>query len=221
MARYLRTVGRNGSILEVMIKDWLCKIKPLAFWTWIKNFWLRLRYNCHNLKLRFSAFWSLTDRSLWFIFGALGLVLTVMGVLMYNTVDGKAVNRDLTCLARNVYYEARGESEKGKKAVAKVTLNRVASNRFPNSICEVVYEQRWDRRRRRFVGAFAWTEFDSVPSPKSRQWKKSWKAAEEVYQNPDSVQLKGALFYHATRIKPRWAKQKKRIKRIGRHIFYR
>jgi spore germination cell wall hydrolase CwlJ-like protein len=144
-----------------------------------------------------------------------------MGVLMYNTVDGKAVSRDLTCLTRNVYYEARGEPAKGKLAVAKVTLNRVSSSRFPSNICDVVYEQRWDKRRRRYVGAFAWTEFDSVPSPKSKEWKKAWKAAETVYLNPESIQLKGALFYHATRIKPRWAKQKKRIKKIGRHIFYR
>lgn len=204
-----------------MIKDWLYKIRSLRLWAWIENLWLRTRYRCLNMKIRMSAFWSLADRSLWFVFGALGLVFTIMGLLMYNTVDGKSVNRDLTCLARNVYYEARGEPEKGKRAVAKVTLNRVRSSRFPNTICDVVYEQRWDKRRRRYVGAFAWTEFDSVPSPKSKQWEKAWKVAEAVYQNPESVQLKGALYYHATRIKPRWAKQKKRIKRIGRHIFYR
>jgi len=204
-----------------MIKGWVYKIKSLSLWTRMRNLWLRVRYNYLNLKIRMSAFWSLTDRGLWFVFGALGLVFMVMGLLMYNTVDGKAVNRDLTCLARNVYYEARGEPEKGKRAVAKVTLNRVKSSRFPNNICDAVYEQRWDKRRRRYVGAFAWTEFDSVPSPKSKQWRKAWEAAETVYQNPESVQLKGALFYHATRIKPRWAKQKKRIKKIGRHIFYR
>ena len=139
----------------------------------------------------------------------------------FGAVDGKTANHDLTCLALNIYHEARGEPEKGKRAVAKVTLNRVRSKRFPNTICEAVYEQRWDKRRRRYVGAFAWTEFDALPPPKSKQWKKAWKAAETVYLNPESVQLKGALFYHATRIKPRWAKQKKRIKRIGRHIFYR
>ncbi len=204
-----------------MLKEWIYKIKSLSLWAWVGNLWLRTRYHCLNMKIRMSAFWSLTDRGLWFVFGALGLAVTTIGLLMYNTVDGKAVNRDLTCLARNVYYEARGEPEKGKLAVAKVTLNRVQSSRFPNSICEVVYEQRWDKRRRRYVGAFAWTEFDSVPSPKSKQWKKAWKVAETVYENPEVVQLKGALYYHATRIKPRWAKQKKRIKRIGRHIFYR
>lgn len=190
----------------------------------MRNLWLRVRYSGLNMKIRLSSFWSLTDRGMWFVFGALTLVFTIMGLLMYSTidvVDDRSVNRDLTCLARNVYYEARGESDKGKKAVAKVTLNRVKSSRFPDNICDVVYEQRWDKRRRRYVGAFAWTEFDSVPFPKGKQWKKSWKAAESVYLKPESVQLKGALFYHATRIRPRWAKQKKRIKRIGRHIFYR
>ena len=204
-----------------MIKNWIYKISSLGIWTWMGNWWLRVRYRWSSIRIRLSTFWSATDRSLWFVLGALGLVFTTMGLLMYNTVDGKAVNRDLTCLALNVYYEARGEPEKGKLAVAKVTLNRVRSKRFPNTICEAVYEQRWDKRRRRYVGAFAWTEFDTLPPPKSKQWKKAWKAAEDVYLNPESVQLKGALFYHATRIKPRWAKQKKRIKKIGRHIFYR
>ena len=138
-----------------MIKDWIYKISSLGLWAALGNLWLRVRYSCFNLNIRMSTFWSLTDRSLWFVFGALGLVFTTLGVLMYNTVDGRAINRDLTCLARNVYYEARGEPEKGKLAVAKVTLNRVSSSRFPNTICDAVYEQRWDKRRRRYVGAFA------------------------------------------------------------------
>ena len=204
-----------------MLKNWIYKIRSFGLWTWMGNWWLRVRYQVSNIRFRLSALWSATDRGLWIVLGALGLVFTTMGLLIYNTVDSKAVNRDLTCLARNVYYEARGEPAKGKLAVAKVTLNRVSSSRFPNNICDAVYEQRWDKRRRRYVGAFAWTEFDSVPTPKAKQWKKAWKAAETVYENPEAIQLNGALFYHATRIKPRWAKQKKRIKRIGRHIFYR
>lgn len=204
-----------------MIKDLIYKISSLGLWTWIGNLRLRMSYRWSNVRFRMSTFWSLTDRSLWYVFGALGLVFSTMGLLMYSTVEGTAVNRDLTCLAQNIYHEARGEPYKGKLAVAKVTLNRVASSRFPNTICEAVYEQRWDKRRRRYVGAFSWTEFDRPPPLKSKEWKKAWKVAETVYENPESVELKGALFYHATRIKPRWAKQKKRIKRIGRHIFYR
>ena len=55
---------------------------------------------------------------------------------------------DLKCLAENVYYEARGESAAGQQAIAEVTLNRVASGQFPDTICAVVHEQRWDAVRR-------------------------------------------------------------------------
>lgn len=210
----------NYHILRGMIRNWIYKIRSLKLWTWLGNFWLRMSYARSSLRLRVSNYWTLSDRGAWVFFGALGLGFVTLAVLIYNAVGGKVVNRDLTCLARNVYYEARGESEKGQWAVAKVTLNRVASHRFPDSICEVVYEKRWDRRRRRYVGAFAWTELDTLPKLKRAQWQKAWQAAETVYERPKSIKLKGALFYHAARIKPRWAKQKKRVKRIGSHIFY-
>ena len=48
--------------------------------------------------------------------------------------------KEIQCLARNIHYEARGESRRGQLAVAKVTLNRVESDLFPNSICGVVNE---------------------------------------------------------------------------------
>ena len=51
-------------------------------------------------------------------------------------VDDKAV----TCMAKNIFFEAAIESTAGKLAVAHVTLNRVDSKQFPNSVCEVVYE---------------------------------------------------------------------------------
>ena len=44
----------------------------------------------------------------------------------------------LFCLALNVYFEARSEDVVGQYAVAEVTLNRVASDRFPDTVCDVV-----------------------------------------------------------------------------------
>lgn len=202
------------------MKAWIYKISHLGLWGWFGHRWWSVRYALSSLRMRLSTFWTLTDRNLWYFFGALGIAFTTLGLMMYGTVESEAVDRDLTCLARNVYFEARGEPEIGQKAVVKVTLNRVASSRFPNTICDVVYEKRWDKRRRRYVGAFAWTELDHLPKLKSKKWKQAWRVAEEVYENPQSVELKGALFYHATRIKPRWAKEKERIKKIGNHIFY-
>lgn len=203
-----------------MIRNWVYKISAFKLWAWLGNIWLRVSYSGSGLMMRVRNYWTLSDRGAFLFFSMLGLALVTLVTLIYNAVEGMAVDNDLKCLARNIYYEARGESEQGQRAVAKVTLNRVASSRFPDSICDVVYEKRWDKRRGRYVGAFAWTELDSLPRLKSEQWRRAWKAAESVYENPQSVLLKGALYYHAARIKPKWARQKKRVKRIGHHIFY-
>ncbi len=110
----------------------------------------------------------------------------------------------------------------GQYAVAEVTLNRVASKRFPDTICEVVHEQKWDIIRKRYVGAFSWTELDADMRPKKGlAWQRAATAAEAVYDSDEAPRLDGALFYHARRIEPRWAKTKKPIAKIGRHIFYR
>lgn len=220
-ARFFNPASGMCPILESMIGNWIHKISSLKAVGWLRKRRLGAGYTLFNLRMRLGNFWTLTDRGAWIFAGVLGVGVITLGTLIYTAVDGKVDHRDLDCLARNIYYEARGEPENGQQAVAKVTLNRVQSSRFPNSICEVVYEQRWDKRRKRYVGAFAWTELDHLPKLKRREWQKAWKTAEGVYENPESVQLGGALFYHAARIKPRWAKQKKRTRKIGHHIFYR
>ena len=44
----------------------------------------------------------------------------------------------LVCLALNIYFEARNQPTSGQIAVAEVTLNRVASRNYPNTVCGVV-----------------------------------------------------------------------------------
>lgn len=127
---------------------------------------------------------------------------------------------DLTCLARNIYFEARGESVAGQHAVAEVTMNRVASKRFPDSVCSVVHEQRWDAIRKRNVGAFSWTELDSLPRPKGAPWQRATTVAVAAYDSQESSRVPGALFYHAKRITPHWSRTKELVAEIGRHKFY-
>ena len=129
--------------------------------------------------------------------------------------------RNLACLARNVYFEARGEPAEGQYAVAEVTMNRKASRRYPATVCEVVHEKRWDAIRKRYVGAFSWTEFYAVPEPAGEAWAFAQKVAEEVYYGRAPARVDGATFYHATYIKPSWAGKQERVARIGRHVFYR
>lgn len=129
--------------------------------------------------------------------------------------------RSLECLARNVYYEARGESIAGQYAVAEVTMNRKAARAYPKTVCEVVYQQNWDPIRGRFVGAFSWTEFDVLPPPAGEAWRRAQKVAHDVYYERHAPTLDGALHFHATYIKPEWSKERERVARIGRHVFYR
>ena len=119
--------------------------------------------------------------------------------------------RNLACLARNVYFEARGEPLAGQYAVAEVTMNRRGWGPFRKSVCAVVYEP----------GAFSWTSERRLPEPSGGAWRTAQRVAEAVYWQRHTPTLQGARYYHATYVKPDWAKEKQRIARIGRHIFYR
>jgi N-acetylmuramoyl-L-alanine amidase len=165
-------------------------------------------------------FWHTTNKAPWIAALIVGAVVTTFGALTYYLESNRAEKRELTCLALNVYYEARGEPLVGKYAVAEVTMNRVASRRFPGTVCEVVYEKRWDRLRKRYVGAFSWTEFDIVPHPEGEQWHRAREVAEAVYFGRQPPQLNGALHYHATYINPSWARGLQPVARIGGHVFY-
>lgn len=139
----------------------------------------------------------------------------------YLAINNHASSSTLRCLAMNIYHEARGEPLSGQYAVARVTLNRVASNHYPNTICEVVHQKRWDRLRKRYVSAFSWTELPPRLTIKDKAWKQALKIAKEVYLNQRSDdKLSRALFYHARHIKPSWARKKKPVAKIGKHIFY-
>lgn len=119
-------------------------------------------------------------------------------------------NPKLECLTANVYYEARGEPLAGKLAVALVTLNRVASNKYPNSICEVVYQKH----------QFSWTA--RLPSKKinSKLWRQASDAAVKAYLNPKILGVFKATHFHNSTVKPKWSYKLKFVKQIGNHIFY-
>ena len=164
--------------------------------------------------------WQLKDKTGYFLLMAFMIVVVSIPIATYQLVQYKNIQHDIKCLTLNIFHEARSESEAGQRAVASVTLNRVASKRYPNSICDVVYQKRWDKIRKRYVGQFSWTEFDKPPKLKSKAWFRAWKIAKEAYKEKNKKQLKGAIFYHTKNIKPSWARKKKPIARIGRHIFY-
>ena len=132
--------------------------------------------------------------------------------------DG-TLDRELECLARNVYFEARGEPMTGKYAVAAVTLNRVVNPNFPGSICQVVYQGAGSGR---YGCQFSWVCDQYSDRPRDAQ---AWELAKQVAYNalvldrPDPTD--GALYFHASWVRPTWSRTMVKVGRIGGHVFYR
>lgn len=128
-------------------------------------------------------------------------------------------DRELKCLALNVYHEAGVESFEGKVAVAQVTLNRVRSNSFPSDICEVVYQK--NTFISKTVCQFSWycLQPSRLQPVDARVYEESYTVAKKVLlENFRLDSIQSALYYHADYVNPKW--KYKRIAKIGRHIFY-
>lgn len=123
--------------------------------------------------------------------------------------------RVLDCMARNIYYEARGASIAGMVAVGQVVLNRAASLRFPSDPCQVIHQRVNGRCQ------FSWT----CTSARHRQpsdpveWSRA-RAAAYIALQPDTPDLTdNALYFHAESARPVW-RHLIRTARIDGHIFY-
>ena len=132
------------------------------------------------------------------------------------------MQKQVDCLAKNIYYEAGSEPYEGKLAVAQVTLNRVNSGKFPSDICSVVYQKTVDENLRT-ICQFSWTCMVKELVNKNKYvWEESYLIAKRALTEPvlhDTIAQSNALYYHAVYVKPGWSKTKV-VKQIGNHIFY-
>ena len=135
------------------------------------------------------------------------------------------------CLALNTYHEAKNQSLIGQIATAQVVMNRVEDKRFPNTVCEVVKQgptrPSWEDPKKEYPikhrCQFSWYCDGKPDIPKN---EKAWQKAQDVaflviYDKIKLDVTEGATHYHATYVKPSWAKTKTRTTRIESHIFYR
>jgi hypothetical protein len=132
---------------------------------------------------------------------------------------GKAVSdKEFWCMATAIYFEARGESYRGQVAVGQVVMNRVAHRLYPDTICNVVFQNQHMRNACQFSFAC-----DGIPEKVTEG--KAWAQAEEIAKGV----INGSLYitdvgksthYHATYVYPHWAPRLKRNTKIGHHIFY-
>lgn len=177
------------------------------------------------------------------------VTLTVVSMIAYNDTDEKPIEvvevyqetevtpswyqiaeQETECLATNIYFEARGESVEGQKAVAFVTLNRVESDKFPNDICSVVYQAKhsrwWAEHRDRLVPIrnqcqFSWyCDGKSDAIRNSHEYQRLYSLASEVITGRHEDNTEGALWYHANYVRPNWRLTYAKTVDIDDHIFY-
>jgi len=136
-----------------------------------------------------------------------------------------------TCLANNIYFEAKGQSKAGQIAVGLVVMNRMKDSRYPDTVCEVVYQaqysQWWKDNHNKDVPVrhrcqFSWFcdgKSDKIHDIKS--YARIYQLSTRILSGRYDGMLEGATHYHADYVNPSWNKEKTLIGQIGDHIFYR
>ena len=156
-----------------------------------------------------------------------GMMIIVPAVS--NLPENKTAAKE--CLAVNMYHEARDQGTAGRLAVSAVVLNRVRDRRFPNTVCEVVYQAQmkpsWKTgepvpiRNRCQFSWYCDGKSDKIKDKKTYQRILDF-AGLILHNDIEFLDITdGATHYHADYVKPDWADTKTRTTEIGDHIFYR
>lgn len=188
---------------------------------------MKAKVNSMNLQMAIWTSRAIKALGLWLIAMAVIAVSTskldylrqISGDLPDGYVSAAQRTKELECLTRNIYWEAASEPFEGKVGVAQVTLNRVQSGKFADSVCGVVYQKNVFYEK--VVCQFSWYcegnhKMKAVHPP---LWRESEEVAKKVLLEGFRLpSLKDAYYYHADYVSPGWKLPK--IEKIGRHIFY-
>lgn len=131
-------------------------------------------------------------------------------------LDGKG-RRHVTCLAMNIYHEARGSILQEKLAVAHVTINRTKHGSYDSDICNTIFQYSYHNGRKR--PQFSWTVKSARYARELDAWLDSQKLAYQVYRGRTQDPTRGATHFHSRRIQPAWAKQGHQVAVIGHSKF--
>ncbi len=134
-------------------------------------------------------------------------------------VDEKSRAKSEKCLTEVVYFEARGEAERGQIAVAQVVLNRAFSGKYPDTVCGVVYQNKHRHLACQFTFACD-NNPDVVKEPD--MWDRAKKIAKAMLDGQLWLpEVAKSTHYHAYWVRPSWVNEMKKMYKFGVHTFYR
>ena len=148
--------------------------------------------------------------------GALATGNDPIGNLIHslNRPEPPLTEADFRCLVDNVFHEARGESDEGRLWVAAVTLARVAHRRWPNSVCEVVYQYRqfsWTLESPSWINYNVRNEHDDYVDVEQQIVRWLWD---------DDIPETDIYHYARHEVDNYWTQEMTPVKQIGVHVFY-
>ena len=129
-------------------------------------------------------------------------------------MQGKRLST-IECATVNLYHESRSESDISNTMILFVMLNRVDDKRYPNTLCEVVFQRK----------QFSWThDGKSDKINDINQYKRLYKLSERVIMNKELIQSlsEGVTHYHTKAINPYWSKSRdmEYVTTLDNHVFY-
>jgi len=120
---------------------------------------------------------------------------------------------DLDCMARAVYYEARGESPEGQAAVAQVVLNRVHNPAYPKTICGVVFQGAVAQ-----ACQFTFACNGAMNRPlEPTAWRRARNVAVKALGGDLPTTVGEATSFHVARLD---SELRADMTRVGNHVFY-
>ncbi len=142
--------------------------------------------------------------------------ITKPQVQAVDSTGDEPIDDAITCLARSVYWEARGTGAASLEAITSVVMNRVGHTGFPNTICGVVKQGQEE-------GAcqFSWW---CDGRPDDAKDDEAYARAKEIARKALNRQLKdrtgGAMYFHNRKTVPAWSKKYIKTVEVGEHVFY-
>ena len=137
---------------------------------------------------------------------------TLQAMVSLRTAHPKPIDPNTECMAKVVYHEAANQALAGQLAVAQVVLNRTAhGSAFPTNVCGVVFQ----------AGQFTNARHITIPHSDMRRWRTAVAVAVVAEDKRLAQVAPGALFFHASYVRPGWSHHHRLVAQIGDQIFYR
>ena len=130
--------------------------------------------------------------------------------IVQDDAEYSASAAEIDCLVAAVHYEARGEPIEGRVAVVEVVLARRDSGKFPSNACAVIKQK----------AQFSFVKRGHIPPVRPAAYETHKDLVMDVLEGRATSSARGATYFHASYVNPKWRHSFKRISRIGRHLFY-